>query len=387
MTSFALTNCDIYTAEEVLTDHAIVVVNGRIESVPVCSQLSGAIETIDLGGSSVSAGFIDVQVNGGGDVLFNDAPTEEGVRAIREAHLQFGVTAILPTFITGPRAGMRAAGDAVRKYIDSGGTGVLGIHFEGPALNSTKAGVHDKEFIVSEGYDDLAEIYTRAARGCTMVTLAPETVPPGFIRRLVQAGVRVSIGHSAAASAEVRTAIDEGARCGTHVWNAMTPLTSREPGAVGALLWDDRVWCDFVADGFHVDFTTLALSVRAKPRGRAFLVTDAMSPVGGRAGGYVLGPYAVTVRDGKCVTADGTLAGSALDLATAVRNCVQRMGIPKDEALRMASLYPAQLLGVDGELGRVRPGCRAELAVFDNEINVQAVVSDGKFLPVSTVTV
>ena len=382
MSEFALVNCDVFTGDKVLTQHAVIVRGGVIVDVVPSDAVPPDVEPIDLEGKSVAPGFIDLQVNGGGDVLFNDDPSLEALIHIRDAHRRLGTTDILPTYITGPADGMAAAAEAVNAAVREI-EGILGIHFEGPAINPERAGVHDKAFIRSGPSEELLSVFTAIRDACCFVTLAPETVGEGFIRSLVQRGVRVAAGHTSATRAQMRAAFDEGLSCGTHLWNAMTPLTSREPGAVGALLREDRVWVDIIADGHHVDFDTVAIAVRAKPRGRTFLVTDAMSPVGGTRGGYRLGPLDVSVIEGRCVTSDGVLAGSALDLASAVRNCIQRIGMPKHEALRMASLYPAQYLGIDDRRGWIRPGYPAHLAVFDNEINVSAVVFEGEFQKVA----
>ena len=378
--ALALTNCDIYTGDEVLSEHALVVSDGTITDVIPFRDVPSDVEVLNLDGQSVAPGFIDLQVNGGGDALFNDDPSRDQIRRIVLAHRQFGTTDILPTYITGPVDGMLSAIGAVEQYEADGLEGVLGIHFEGPAINAAKAGVHDKHWIRTDHLEELLTVYHRASERlqAVLVTLAPEVVGHEFVHELRSCGVRVAAGHTDATGEQITAALDQGLSLGTHVWNAMSPLTSRDPGVVGALLHDDRVWCDFIADGYHVDFTTLSIAVRAKPRGRAFLVTDAMSPVGGKRGGYRLGPFDVRVEEGRCVTEDGTLAGSALDLATAVRNCIQIMGVPKDEALRMASLYPAQYLGVDDRLGRIRRGYKAHIAVFDNEIHVSNVLVEGE---------
>ena len=384
MSDFALVNCDIYTGDAVLTEHRLVVRGGTISEIRSLSEGSAPnAPDIDLGGQSVSPGFVDLQVNGGGDVLFNDDPSSAGLESILRGHRKFGTTDLLPTYITGPMDGMRQALDTVDSVARSN-PGVLGIHFEGPLLNESKLGVHDAQFVQSAPSLELTEIF-RPRETPMLVTLAPEKVPIEFISTLVERGVRVAAGHTNASAEQIVAAIDAGLSCGTHVWNAMSPLTSREAGAVGALMADERVWCDFVADGFHVAFTTLGLSLRAVGLRRAFLVTDAMSPVGGRKAGYTLGPYEVTVRNGRCVTPDGTLAGSALDLATAIRNLVQKLGIPKDEALRMATLYPAEFLGIADKRGRVAVGYPAHLAVFDNEIHVAGVVYGGEYEAVGDV--
>jgi N-acetylglucosamine-6-phosphate deacetylase len=322
----------------------------------------------------VAPGFIDLQVNGGGDVLFNEEPTAAGLRAIVEAHARFGTTSMLPTFITGPATGMREARDTVDAWMKDGGTSVLGIHFEGPTISPNKLGVHDGEYARTTFPADVIPV-TSTAR--TLVTLAPETVGSDEIAQLVSKGVLVAIGHSAATYEQAVVAADAGANLVTHLYNAMSPLTSREPGVVGLTFADPQIFASIIVDGHHAHFASVAAAWRAKPAGSLFLVTDAMPPVGGTAGGYTLGPWTVTVADGRCTTPDGILAGSVLDMATAVRNCVQQVGIPKDEALRMASLYPAQYLGLADSLGMVRPGFRANLVVLDSGLRVTGVIRDG----------
>jgi N-acetylglucosamine-6-phosphate deacetylase len=223
--------------------------------------------------------------------------------------------------------------------------------------------------------------------GYTIVTLAPEMVPAGFIHRLCAASIRVSAGHTNATFAQMMSAFEEGLSCGTHLWNAMSPMASREPGAVGALLRDDRAWYGIIGDGAHVDMNTLALSVKAKPPGQAFLVSDALSPVGEHGdASFWLGPLHIQVVDGVCVTDNGTLAGACCDLATGVRNCVERAGISKAEALRMASLYPARYLGADNRLGSIRPGLPARLVILDDRIRVTATIIDGEMESVGSDT-
>lgn len=370
----ALTNCDIYAGDEVLSDHAVIIADGMITAVTQ-GKPKGVDTVINLEGRSVSPGFIDLQVNGGGDVLFNDDPTGDGLRAIAEGHRRLGTTDILPTIITGPIDLMHKAADAVKQLLGTE-PGILGIHFEGPLLSEAKLGVHDRAYL-QQPNDSLTDAFAALGdTGKTVVTLAPEVVPAGYISQLVGHGILVAAGHTNATGSQMENALTEGITLGTHVWNAMSPITSREPGAVGALLASRQAWCDFVADGHHVDFTTLGVSIRAASP-RAFLVTDAMSPVGGSRGGYKLGDLEVSVRNGRCETPDGTIAGSALDLATAVRNLVQKVGIPKDEALRMATAYPAAFLGLSKLRGKVAAGYPAHLAIFDNEINVSSVFYAG----------
>src|SRR5690606_16476292 len=204
----------------------------------------------------------------------------------------------------------------------------------------------------------------------TLVTLAPEQLPAESIRALVERGAIVAAGHTAASYEQVRAGLDAGVRGFTHLYNAMTPLQGREPGVVGAALEDRDSWCGIIVDGVHVHPASLRVALAAKPRGKLFLVTDAMPPVGAEHPDYVLYGETITARDGVVRNAAGALAGSALDMATAVRNAVTMLGVPLEEAARMASLYPAQFLRIDDERGRIAPGHHADLVLLDENLDV-----------------
>lgn len=376
---YALVNCDVYTGDSVEYDKAVVVDGAKVIDLVDYEALDSSIERTDLRGLSVAPGFIDLQVNGGGGILFNDQPSPAGIKAIVAAHRRFGTTSLLPTFITGTREGMHAAVSAVQEVIDTSlFKSVLGMHFEGPFIEPSKAGVHDKKFIRPPSEADIA-VVTSLKRGAVLLTLAPEVVPLDLITRLRQLGVIVSLGHSNASAAQAHDAFAAGARCVTHLYNAMSALNSREPGLVGAALVDDDSYAGIIVDGHHADFVSVQVAVRAKARRKLVLVTDAMPPVGlGDSGTpFHLSGYDVRVEGGKCVTGEGVLAGSALDMATAVRNCIQKVGIPKDEALRMASTYPAEFLRLEDKLGRIAPGFDADLVIFNNQLVVSAVVIGG----------
>jgi N-acetylglucosamine-6-phosphate deacetylase len=312
-------------------------------------------------GAWLTPGFIDVQVNGGGDVLFNDEPTPEGIAAIVAGHRKFGTTALLPTLITDTPEKMRAALDAVRRAAPVN-PGVLGIHFEGPFLSPGKPGVHDPALIRRP--DEADTTLLCAPRGhCTVVTLAPEEAPPGFVAKLAAAGVRVCLGHSMATYAQTKAALAEGLAGLTHLFNAMRPLESREPGPIAAALEAPGAWFGMIVDGVHVAPAMLRLALRGAAH--PMLVTDAMPPVGGRATRFRLYDNEIVMRDGRCTRADGTLAGAALDMASAVRNCVRLLDVPLTDALRFASTEPARFLGLGNELGRLGPGYRADMVAFD----------------------
>jgi N-acetylglucosamine-6-phosphate deacetylase len=351
----------IFDGETVHRDWAVVIEGTRIAGLVARSDVPAAMPTRMLpDGAWLAPGFIDVQVNGGGDVLFNDEPTPEGIAAIVAGHRKFGTTALLPTLITDTPAKMRAALDAVRRAAPIN-PGVLGIHFEGPFLSPGKPGVHDPALIRRPDEADVKLLRTPQAH-CTVVTLAPEEMPPGFIARLAAAGVRVCLGHSMATYVETRAALTEGLVGFTHLFNAMRPLESREPGPIAAALETQAAWFGMIVDGVHVAPAILRLALRGAAH--PMLVTDAMPPVGGRALKFTLYGNEIVVHDGRCARPDGTLAGAALDMASAVRNCVRLLDVPLTAALRYASTEPAQFLGLGEKLGRLAPGYRADMVAL-----------------------
>ncbi|SEO36998.1 N-acetylglucosamine-6-phosphate deacetylase [Luteibacter sp. UNC138MFCol5.1] len=328
-----------------------------------------AAERHDLGGRTLLPGFIDCQVNGGGGVLFNDAPTVETIRTIGEAHAKFGTTGFLPTLISDDADVMAKAIDAVKAAVEQGVPGVLGIHLEGPFIAPERKGVHDPAKFRIAGAADVAMVAGRHG-GVTLLTLAPERASAEVLAQLVDNGVIVAAGHTAADYEVTRRALAAGVRGFTHLFNAMTPFTSREPGVVGAALEDAASWCGLIVDGHHVHPASLRVAIAAKAREKMMLVTDAMPPVGSDNPSFVLKGETITVRDGVCQTADGTLAGSALDMATAVRNTVNMVGVPYDEAARMASTYPAAFLGLGATHGHIAAGFRADFVVLDETQHV-----------------
>ena len=365
----ALVNARVLTAQGWRDDAAVIVDGGLIAGVTAPARIATNLKRHDLSGRILLPGFIDCQVNGGGGVLFNEQPNVAGIRAIGAAHRKFGTTGFLPTLISDTIDTMRVATVAVGDAIADGVPGVLGVHLEGPFISRERRGVHAARFLHSP---DTAELHVAAAarRGVTLLTLAPECVAPGAVRGLTDAGVVVSAGHSNADYRTVRAALDAGVRGFTHLFNAMSPLTSRAPGMVGAALDDSGSWCGVIVDGHHVDPANLRVALKAKPRGKVFLVTDAMPPVGADDPSFVLNGETITAHDGICRTADGRLAGSALGMIDAVRNTVHMLGMPLDEAVRMASTYPADFLGLGTTHGRVEVGYRADFTVVDPDLRV-----------------
>jgi N-acetylglucosamine-6-phosphate deacetylase len=360
---------NVFDGTQVHQGHAVVVEGQRIVGVIRRRDVPKAIAVHELPeGAWLAPGFIDVQVNGGGDVLFNETPTREAILAMVKAHRKFGTTALVPTLITDTSDKMRAGFAAVQAltYLEPS---VLGIHFEGPFLSPRKPGVHDPDKIRRPNVQD-EQIMTAARKGVMVVTLAPEEVRPGFVATLAGAGVRVSLGHSMASYAQTKAALAEGLSGFTHLFNAMPQMESRKPGPIAAAL-ESNVWFGMIVDGAHVAPAMLRLALRGSAH--PILVTDAMAPVGGTKKTFMLQGREIAVRESHCAAADGTLAGTALDMASAVRNSVRLLQMPLTDALRAAATAPANFLGLGDTLGALAPGHRADMVALEpNEIQVLA---------------
>jgi N-acetylglucosamine-6-phosphate deacetylase len=354
---------------------AILINDSQIAAVTPRKKLSTSIDVFEAPkGAWLAPGFIDVQVNGGGDALFNADPTPECLARIVAAHRRFGTTALLPTLITDTDAIMAAALSAVEAMLPREPS-ILGIHLEGPFLSPDKPGVHRRDLIRRPAPHHL-QMLSSYKKGVLLVTLAPEVAPTGFIADLIAAGAKVSLGHSMATFEQTRAAMAEGLTGFTHLFNAMRPLSAREPGPIGAALESPNAYYGIIVDGQHVAPATLGLAIRGA--GHPMLVTDAMPPVGGSKE-FMLQGTQIAVRDGRCVTPNGVLAGSSLDMATAVKNCVRLLGLPLERALRFASTEPADFLSVGHFLGRLAPGYRADIVALDStDLSVLATWVAGK---------
>ncbi|HUL87820.1 MAG TPA: N-acetylglucosamine-6-phosphate deacetylase [Pseudolabrys sp.] len=364
------------------TEAAVLIRGGRILGLGSWNEVSPDWPQTRLPvGAFLAPGFVDLQVNGGGGVLLNDQPTADGMRAIARAHRRYGTTACLPTLITDTREQMQTAIAAARS-IDSR-DGVLGLHLEGPFISPRRPGVHRSDRITQPGPGDLEQLCELAGAGRSLVTLAPECVPEGFVRTLAASGVRISIGHSEASAAVVMHAVAHGATGVTHLFNAMPPFSARAPGIIGAALAEHRLTAGLIVDGIHVDPVSVRAAFSAKGSDRIALVTDAMPTVGTSLDRFELVGRTIKLTDGRLTTEEGTLAGAHLTMASAVRNAVSLAQLPLEEALRSASLTPARFLGLENERGTLIPGARADLVALSQELSVVATWFDGRTLDVN----
>ena len=363
----ALINGVVFDGAHLHTDYAIVLRGDVIDSlIPTAEIVDKDIELIDLEGHFCVPGFIDLQVNGGGGAMFNTNPDPKTLAAITKAHRRFGTTSLLPTLITTDFSVMRQAIDAVEAAISEQMPGILGIHLEGPFLNAIKKGAHDADRFCK--LDEVGiELVSSLKVGKTLLTLAPEFCDKETIQALKSNSLTICGGHSNANYGETRRALDAGLDGFTHLFNAMTPMESRSPGMVGAALEDRNSWFGIIADGYHVHPATIAVAIAAKQKGGALLVTDAMSTVGSDEQSFELDGETITVKDGRCINAAGSLAGSDLNMMTAVNNAADFAHIDWFEAVRMASLYPAQVIGLDHQLGAIKAGYCANLTIIDKD--------------------
>jgi N-acetylglucosamine-6-phosphate deacetylase len=367
-----LSPTQLFTGDEIIEGATVHVRDGRIADV-VRSPSPGALKLDGL----LAPGFIDVQVNGGGGVLFNDAPTADALASIAAAHAPFGVTGVMATLISDDRSKMAGALDAVAQAGRLGADGVLGLHLEGPWLSDRRRGVHPGRHLRGLDPDDL-QLLTRQRGFPLMVTVAPEQIDLASIRALADAGVVVSLGHTEAASEKIEAALAAGASGFTHLFNAMPPLEGRKPGPVGAALAHRESWAGLILDGIHVHPVSARAAFAAKTSRKLILVSDAMATVGSKEPSMSLFGERIDVIGGALRTASGTLAGAHLDLSAAVRNAVSMLGATIEEALRMASLTPAEFLRVDHTRGRIAPGQRADFVLLGPDLDVQATWIGGQ---------
>ena len=356
----------------------VAIADGAILSATPAAD-TPAHEVVDLDGGWLLPGFVDTQVNGGGGVLFNDQVDVEAIAAIGAAHARFGTTAFLPTLISDTPAQIASALSAVDAAIEQGVPGVVGIHIEGPFINEVKRGIHEAHRIRRLDDAVLATL-TAPRRGRVMLTLAPELCDEDDIRTLVRHGVIVSAGHSDATYDEAQRAIGAGLTGFTHLFNAMSLLHHRNPGAVGAA-FDSDTWCGLIVDDVHLHPAVVRLAVRAKGKDRIMLVTDAMPSVGTDVSEFTLQGKRIAVKDGVCIFEDGTLAGTHLDMASALRKTVEVTGLSVPDVSVMASATPAAFLSLQDRVGAIAPGQRADWVWLSAELAPRATWIGGRIIP------
>lgn len=376
LSMYALTNGTLYTGTDVLPQHALLIEGDRIHDLVPAATLPTDCPRIDLQGFSVCPGFIDLQLNGCGGVMFNDAITVKTLETMHRTNLRSGTTSFLPTLITAPDADMLAAMELVQSYRQQQSHSVLGLHLEGPYLNPKRKGIHNGAYVRSPDEAMVQAIAGFGGETVRLLTLAPEVASTATIRILAEAGITVAAGHTDAKYEAATAGFEAGIKMATHLFNAMSPWQSRSPGMVGAIFNQSDVYAGIIADGHHVHFTSIALAKQLKGD-KLVLVTDATPPAGAKIESFMIGGQEVFYREGKCVSAEGTLGGSALTMIEAIANCIHQVGMPLDEVLRMATLYPATAIHMEHELGRLAKGYWANLTVLNATLQVIGVVDQG----------
>jgi N-acetylglucosamine-6-phosphate deacetylase len=377
---YALAHCRIYTGHDILDNHAVIIANGMIKRVCPIEEIPAEIEVHSLNGAILAPGLIDLQLNGCGGVQFNDsfdAVSVETLEIMQRANLKSGCTSYLPTLITCSDELMQHGVEVMRRYLSKPDhkNQALGLHLEGPYISPIKKGTHNPEFIrkpdplMIDYICDNADVITK-------LTLAPEQVDSRYIRQLKEAGIVVSAGHSNATYAQARAGYAAGISFNTHLFNAMPYVTGREPGLVGAIYDTPEIYSGVIADGHHVSWSNIRTAKKLKGD-KLILVTDATAIAGSDIDQFTFAGKTIYYRDGMCLDENGTLSGSALTMIEAVANSVNHIGIPLDEALRMATLYPARAIGVDNHLGSILAGKTANLCAFDDKFNITYSIVNG----------
>jgi N-acetylglucosamine-6-phosphate deacetylase len=372
MTIFRLYVKKLFDGQNYIDDQVLTIADGKI--IAFDNNTASVDEVLE---GLVVPGFIDLQVNGGGGALFNDSPSLNNIKTIMAAHAKFGTTAMLPTLITDKISVMEQAADAIAKAIAEKVPGIIGIHFEGPHLSVAKKGAHIEKHIRPISLQEW-QVLERKDMGQILVTLAPETVSTDDITRMVSLGIKVCLGHSNADFNTAQKALVAGADGFTHLYNAMSPIQGREPGVTGCALLNDQASCGLIVDGHHVNYDSCKLALKAKPAGKIFLVTDAMPPVGTNSIEFDLVGKKVLLNNGKLTSTTGELAGSVLDMAQAVENTHLGLKLPLDEALRMASSYPANYINQRDIRGGLVIGNQADFVELSDHFKVKSTWIAGK---------
>lgn len=380
MCMYALVNSKIYTGKDILHDHAVIIFNKIIKTICPINKLSNKIKIYDLSGDILSPGFIDLQINGCGGVQFNDdikSISLQTLEKMQNINQKSGCTSFLPTLITSSDLLIRKAIEIIRIFLLKHENQVLGLHLEGPFLNPIQKGIHNS-FFIRTPTEEIINYFCDNNDVIKQITLAPETLNATVIQKLKKSGIYIAIGHSNATYQEARCSFLSGINFGTHLFNAMSPLITREPGVVGAILENPKIYCSVIVDGIHVHWVNIKLAKKIKGD-HLILVTDGTSPAGAAADiiNFIFSNKMIYHHNGVCIDTQGILSGSALTMIKAIQNSVQYVGIPLDEALRMATLYPARAIGVDHYLGSIEINKIANLAVFDKKYQIKKIVING----------
>lgn len=363
---YALINGIVFTGEERITDKAIIIENDIIKALVDSDSIPAGAEIIDYRDCYIAPGLIDLQIAGGGGYLFSEKPTTEALDSITESIIRSGTAAFL---IVTPTNSFDAYRRIIKILKENTHPAVLGLHLEGPYINKEKGGAHNDKYLKHPDKKEIRDLLADAGGVVKMITLAPELCDPEFIGVLREHGLTVAAGHSNASFEEAMAGFQWGVKAVTHLFNAMSPFHHRDPGLPGAAFKSESVYASIIADGIHVDYNVVSIAKKIM-KDRLYLVSDAVEE-------NKRGAYLHTRQEDRFTLPDGTLSGSSLSMLKAVKNCVQDVGIQLDEALRMASTYPARVIELHDQ-GYIARGYKANLTVFDEKFRLIQLMIDGK---------
>ncbi|MCU0340654.1 MAG: N-acetylglucosamine-6-phosphate deacetylase [Spirosomaceae bacterium] len=366
---YALTHCTIYTGDDVLSHHAVLVKDGFIESVVLHDSIPPEYERIDLHDCDLTAGFVDMQLYGGSTGFFVKDLSIECLENIVQTHRQDGTVALVPTLYSTSMERILQAIEVTKVYIQSGRRGVLGLHIEGPFINYEKRGAHSAAQVRVPTHAEIETIIQASQGLLTVMTIAPEIWPDDLLQLLKNSHIVVSVGHTNATYQQAQRFLNEDFPLATHLYNAMRPFESREPGVVGAIFDSSRAHASIIVDGHHCDFATVRIAKQLLGE-RLFLISDATFAKM-EAQRFEFEGFTANYDGHRLLNDDDKLAGSAITLLDAVRNCIKYVGIPKAEVFRMAATYPAQRLGVGHLYGKIKDGYKADLICLDKNLTIK----------------
>jgi len=371
----ALLGSQIFCGERFYDHHALLIDGNSIIEIVDEKNIPNAFNKIELDQGILAPGFIDLQVNGGGGILFNNRPTKESLNTIINAHQFFGTTSIMPTVISDSVKVLTKCTRAVTQEIKKN-SALLGIHMEGPIFSLKYRGVHQKKYI-SKLSSEYLELFSNLKEFPVILTLAPECISIKDLNHLASLGLKIMAGHTDASYDELEQAAKKNLNGFTHLFNAMSQMSAREPGAVGAALDFDNLYASIIVDLHHVHHSLIKLAYQKKPIGKLFFISDSMATINHGEPTFELYDEVVSEQNGRITNAEGKLAGSSITQIDAVKNAYQKCNIPLDHALAMASRYPAEFIGVDRYLGSLKPNYRADLVHFDSNFKVNNVWTSG----------
>jgi len=377
----AIVNGELFIGNKFYTGKVLIIDGERIVDIIPQEELTttyGNIETIDAENTYVTPGFIDLQLNGCGGVLFNDDISLETLDTMHKTNLKYGCTSFTPTLITTGDESIEKAIELVKGIENKGKYGVVGLHIEGPYISLQKKGIHNPKFIRKADEAMIDKMIEAGKENVRIVTLAPENTDKKIISKLNAAGIHVAVGHSNATYEQVKEKEGFGITLATHLYNGMSSFNHREPGVVGAV-FDSDIKAGVIADGFHCHYSAIKSAIKVMGE-RLYLVTDAVAPVGTDMEYFYFEGNKVFYKDGKCFGEDGTLGGSALTMDSGVRNLVKYCDITLEEAVRMATLYPAKAVNIDNEYGKLQPGCFADIVFLDKHLRLKKVIAKGELV-------